>query len=154
MHVASPPRTSVDAAAAPAATVIGEMLFEQDHGGGPVVERMPVLAGRTLVAGTTDIERTALALIRDQVQLPRPVPAFDGLVAFVRRGDAWDAVELLSRDARGATANITDPFSVRGLQFRPGTGVDAIWMVTGFGFDTRWGTPDSMIPAMPAAARA
>jgi hypothetical protein len=38
---------------------------------------------------------------------------------------------------------------LQGLRVADGVQLDAIWQVSDYGYDLRWGTPDTMVPRLP-----
>lgn len=91
-----------------------------------------VIAGRVLRTGVRDIPETGWALIRSTHD-PVGAEAW-GAVAFLRTGDAWTAVELLTR-----TPEKTEPLwltsHVRDVRIASDVQIDALWQVSHFGGD-------------------
>jgi hypothetical protein len=107
-----------------------------------------VTVGAVLRAGVRDIQTAAFDLMTDQHQHGHR--EYSGLVGFVRNGDAWDAVSLLAPELPGKAAKaLWSVGDLQALRVADGVQLDAIWQVSDFGYDLRWGTPDSMVPPLP-----
>lgn len=107
-----------------------------------------VTAGPVLGTGIRDIDTAAMELIgRGWKGEPRD---HSGLVGFIRNGDAWDAVALLAPELPGgAVKQLWSVGDLQGLKLADGVELGAIWQVSDYGYDLRWGTPDTMVPALP-----
>lgn len=90
-----------------------------------------IYAGAVLRSNVTDIDTTAREMWREY--FARPLRhAHMATVGFIRNGDAWDAVELLTRDSQGAFQQAWMPSNLR-----PDAGVtmDAVWLLADYGGD-------------------
>ena len=105
-----------------------------------------VTAGKVLLTGVTDVQDAAQNLIR--AGWNGGDRGTHGLVAFVRNADAWDAVEMLAptRIDGGGIEQLWSPTRIGGFRAMPFIGLDAIWQISDYGFDTRYGTSGSMFP--------
>lgn len=114
----------------------------------PVEFEADVVAGPVLASGLGNIQHGAMELIaRGWNGQPRE---HDGLVGFVRRGDAWDAVALLAPELPGRSLKqLWSVGDLQGLRVADGVQLDAIWQISDYGYDLRFGTPDTMVPALP-----
>jgi hypothetical protein len=94
-----------------------------------------VTAGRTLASGVRDIAEAA-----EQLRIPGSFQT--EAVGFIRRGDAWDAVQLLLASGPGGAPRPV--YSIRGvvsaMAVTPGIELDAIWDVGYAHGDTHFGT--------------
>lgn len=94
-----------------------------------------VTAGRTLAAGVRDIAAAA-------AQLRIPGSFQTEAVGFIRRGDAWDAVQLLMADRPGGEPHTVYGMRsiVSGISVGPDVQLDAIWDVGYAHGDAHFGT--------------
>jgi hypothetical protein len=107
-----------------------------------------VVAGPVLRSGLTNIQHAAGELIARGWHGGRRDHA--GLVGFIRRGDAWDAVALLAPELPGrALKQLWSVGDLQGLRLADGVQLDAIWQISDYGYDLRFGTPETMVPARP-----
>ncbi|MCW2928408.1 MAG: hypothetical protein JWM86_2376 [Thermoleophilia bacterium] len=118
-------------------TVLGSAHLRGAQPSAPVT----VTAGRTLATGIRDI-----AVAADQLRTPGSFQTQS--VGFIRRGDAWDAVQLLLSLAPSGTpkAVYSIQSTVSAMSVAPGVELDAIWDVGYAHGDSRFGTgPDAII---------
>jgi hypothetical protein len=98
---------------------------------------VPVTAGATILSGVVDVREAAATLINEHWTHGAPARV-SGLVAFVRNGDAYDAVQLLAPSAAGGPAPA--PIWMIGdedLRFDPAFDVSAVWQVSAYGGPVR-----------------
>ena len=99
--------------------------------------RIPLLAdvtaGAVLATGVRDIRATAQDLIGDHWgDGPRRTM---GMVAFVRNGDAYDAVEMLAptRPDGSAPRQVWSSWNLQGFSRQAGVDIAAAWQISGYG---------------------
>lgn len=101
-----------------------------------VDDGMPVqiVAGRILRADVRDIRDAGGELM--EATFRSPLNSYMGMVAFVRNGagDAWTAVELLTKGAEGAS-RLMSPWHVGEARFADDVQVDAMWNIGHYGGD-------------------
>ena len=145
----TPARAEIAIAVAPGATVGRGRIQGWDETTREQVDfDADVVAGAVLATGVTDIQAAAGELMsRGWNGKPRD---HSGLVGFFRNGDAWDAVALLAPELPGKPLKqLWSVGDLQGLKVADGLRLDAIWQVSDFGYDLRWGTPDTMVPKLP-----
>ncbi len=132
MRVAAPTTPTAPTPTAPTAITTGTLIARgTDRAGAPV----EIIAGRILETGVTDIRETGWDLIRATHDHPFGGNGSAwGTVAFVRAGDAWTAVELLTKSA-AKTEALWTPSGVTGVRVAAGVAIDAIWQVSHYGGD-------------------
>ena len=93
---------------------------------------LQIVAGRILETGVRDIAATGWELIRATHDIARG--GAWGMVAFLRTGDAWTAVELLTK-APAKTERLWLHSHVSDVQLSDDVRVDAVWQVSHYGGD-------------------
>ena len=122
--------TALAPAAIAPGTVLGTAhLRHADH------QTAIVTAGRTLATGVRDIKAAA-----DQLRIPGSFQT--EAVGFIRRGDAWDAVQLLLPGSTGGDPRPVYSIigSVGAMEVAPGVQLDAIWDIGYAHGDAHFGT--------------
>lgn len=131
-------------------TVLGTGVVKLIPAGGTVPNtprRVDITAGRTLMSGIRDIQIAAQDMIA-HTWTPEGTTGW-GLVGFVRNGDAYDAVELLSPKFTDATppTRLWAPWDI--AAFTPSDDLVAVWQISPYGGDANLGQPNSMFPGAP-----
>jgi hypothetical protein len=107
-----------------------------------------VTAGRVLRAGVRDISDAAGDLM--MLGHEHHEHGYQGLVGFIRNGATWDAVSLLAPERPGGTLRaLWSVGDLEGLRLADGIQLDAVWQISDFGYDLRWGTDETMLPRLP-----
>ncbi len=121
-------------------------MVERDGERAKLSRPMQVTAGNVLAAGITDIRAAATDLIGDH--WGQGERRTTGLVAFIRNGDAFDAVEMLapSKPDGSGVHQVWAPWNLEGFRTETGVDIAAVWQVSGYGFDANYGQPGSMFP--------
>ena len=110
-------------------TVLGTAQLHMKQGA-----TAPVTAGATLATGVRDIKAAA-----EQLRIPGSFHT--EAVGFIRRGDAWDAVQLLLTTEPGGEPHTVYSIQsyVNAMAVTPGIELDAIWDVGYAQGDARFG---------------
>lgn len=113
-----------------------------------VTARVTITAGATLLSGVHDVQAAALQLLNAQFgHRGHPAP---GMVAFVRTApQTWDAVALLAPTRTDGTDVRRMWSNLQSLRVADGLEVDAIWQVSDYGYDTRFGDADGIVVREP-----
>jgi hypothetical protein len=106
-----------------------------------------VTAGARLASGVRDIHAAAMELIARAWS--GGGVEHHGLVGFFRNGDAWDAYALLAPHATGSVpVQIWGGMDIAGFRPANASALGAIWQISHYGGDTRFGTPSSTLPPL------
>ncbi len=130
-------------------TVLGNGLVRVITTGGiqfPIQKRVDITAGATILSGIRDVRAAAQELIG---RTWKDHAARTGLVGFVRKGDTFDAVEMLApRFTDGSSRQrVWAPWHV--ADFQPVDDLVAVWQVSPYGGDAHLREPGSMFPTEP-----
>jgi len=111
-------------------TVLGTAQLHMKQGA-----TAPVTAGATLATGVRDIKAAA-----EQLRIPGSFHT--EAVGFIRRGDTWDAVQMLMPSTPGGEPKIVYGIRshVSAMAVTPGIELDAIWDIGYAQGDARFGS--------------
>lgn len=123
MQLAPLARTAPQAPSAPATL---RHIATADNG------KLDFFAGKVLRSGVTNIAAAGRELLGEYFAGGATRHQDMSLVAFLRNGDAWDAVELLAAAPGATPARTAQPTQLHALADVP---LDAVWLLSDYGGD-------------------